>query len=78
MSANESFNIWWRYITKKELSANMYRDRKVCFISILTVITSDNSFRVDCAAKSHTVIRVPISQKHVLDEMADKQKSSSE
>jgi len=22
--ANESFNIWWRYITKKNMSANMY------------------------------------------------------
>ena len=37
MLANESFNIWWRYITKKKLSANMYRDREVCFISILAV-----------------------------------------
>ena len=24
--ANESFDIWWRHITKKELSANMYCD----------------------------------------------------
>ena len=35
MSANESFNFRWRYITKKELSAHMYSDREVCFISIL-------------------------------------------
>ena len=34
---NESFNIRWRYITKKELSANMYCDREVCFIGIFTV-----------------------------------------
>ena len=34
-SANESFNLRWRYITKKELSAHMYRDREVSFISIL-------------------------------------------
>ena len=37
MLANESFNIWWRYITKKELSANMYRDREICFIGILSI-----------------------------------------
>ena len=37
MPLNESFNIWWRYITKKELSAYMYCDGKVCFISILSV-----------------------------------------
>ena len=42
MPANESFNIWWRYITKKELSANMYRSRKVCFISVLTVCFLDD------------------------------------
>lgn len=34
---NESFNIWWRYITKKELSAHMYRSREVCFVSILCI-----------------------------------------
>ena len=32
---HESFNIRWRYITKEKLSANMYRDREVCFIGIL-------------------------------------------
>ena len=37
MPANESFNVWWRYITKEELSANMYCDREVCFVSILGV-----------------------------------------
>ena len=37
MLTDESFNIWWRYITKKELSANMYGNREVCFIGILTV-----------------------------------------
>jgi hypothetical protein len=34
MPENESFNIWWRYITKKELSANMYRNCEICFIGI--------------------------------------------
>jgi len=33
--SNESFNIRWRYIAKKELSANMYGDRKVYFVSVL-------------------------------------------
>ena len=33
---HESFNIRWRYITKEKLSANMYRDREVCFIGILS------------------------------------------
>ena len=37
MLANERFNIWWRHITKKELSTNMYCDREVCFIGILAV-----------------------------------------
>ena len=37
MLSDESFNIWWRYISKKELSANMYRDREVCFIGILSI-----------------------------------------
>ena len=37
MPANESFNVWWRYITKEELSANMYCDREICFISIFCV-----------------------------------------
>ena len=37
MLLDESFNIWWRYITKKELPANMYRDSKVCFISVLGI-----------------------------------------
>ena len=45
MSANESFNIWWRYITKKELSAYMYCDREVCFISILGVGFLDDYVR---------------------------------
>ena len=45
MSANDSFNIWWRYITKKELSAYMYCDRKVCFISILGVGFLDDYVR---------------------------------
>ena len=31
MPANESFNIGWRHITKEKLSADMYRDREVCF-----------------------------------------------
>ena len=37
MPSNESFNIGWRYITKKELSANMYSYSEVCFISIFCV-----------------------------------------
>ena len=37
MLANERFNIWWRHITKKELSTNMYGDGEVCFIGILTI-----------------------------------------
>ena len=37
MPTNESFNIWWRYITKKELPADMYRNREVSFISILRI-----------------------------------------
>ena len=45
MPANESFNIWWRYITKKELSAYMYCDREVCFISILGVGFLDDYVR---------------------------------
>ena len=35
--ANKSFNFWWRYITKKKLSAYMYCDRKICFVSIFGV-----------------------------------------
>ena len=31
------FNIWWRNITKKELSANLYSDRKICFIRVFSV-----------------------------------------
>ena len=37
MPANESFNIGWRYISKKELSADMYRNSEVCFICILDI-----------------------------------------
>ena len=37
MPTNKSFNIGWRYITKEELSANMYSYSKVCFISIFCV-----------------------------------------
>ena len=35
--ANDSFNIGWRHITKKELSANMDSDSEICFISIFAV-----------------------------------------
>ena len=42
MLANERFNIWWRHITKKELSTNMYGDGEVCFIGILTVSFLDD------------------------------------
>ncbi len=31
MPPDDSFNIWWRYITEKELSANLYRNRKIGF-----------------------------------------------
>ena len=31
------FNIWWRNITKKELSANLYSNRKVCLVGMLSV-----------------------------------------
>ena len=34
---NKSFDIRWRYISEKELSANMYCDRKVCLVGILGV-----------------------------------------
>ena len=37
ISANDSFNIGWRHIAKKELSANMYSDSEICFISIFAV-----------------------------------------
>lgn len=40
--ANDSFHIWWRYIAKKELSANMYRDSEVRFISILCISLLDD------------------------------------
>ena len=45
--ANDSFNIWWRYIAKKELSANMDSDSKVCFISILCISLLDDYGRGD-------------------------------
>ena len=31
------FDIWWRNITKKELAANLYSDRKICFVRVLSV-----------------------------------------
>ena len=37
MPANDSFNIRWRHITKKELSANMDSDSEICLIGIFTV-----------------------------------------
>lgn len=37
MPLNDSFNIGWRHIAKKELSANMYSDSEICFISIFAV-----------------------------------------
>ena len=37
MSSNESFNIWWRNIPKKELSANLYSNRKVRFVRVFSV-----------------------------------------
>ena len=31
------FNIWWRNITKKELSANMYSNREISFARVFSV-----------------------------------------
>ena len=47
MSANESFNNRWRDITKKELSADMYGDREVGFVSMLCVGFGDDHGRGD-------------------------------
>ena len=47
MSANESFNSRWRNITKKELSADMYGDREVGFVSMLCVDFGDDHGRGD-------------------------------
>ena len=35
--ANGSFNIWWRNITKKKLSANLYSNREICFARVFSV-----------------------------------------
>ena len=32
-----SFNIWWRNITKKKLSANLYGHSKICFVRVFSV-----------------------------------------
>ena len=32
-----SFNIWWRNITKKKLSANLYSNREICFARVFSV-----------------------------------------
>ena len=45
---NKSFHIRWRYISKEELSANMYSDRKVCLVGILGV-----GFRNDYVGGNH-------------------------
>ena len=37
ISANNSFNIGWRHITKEELPANMDGDSKVCLVGIFIV-----------------------------------------
>ena len=47
MSANESFNSRWRNITKKELSADMYGDGEVGFVSMLCVDFGDDHGRGD-------------------------------
>ena len=31
------FDIWWRNITKKELSANLYSNRKIRFVRVFSV-----------------------------------------
>ena len=51
MPANESFNIWWRYITKIELSANMYGDSEVCFIGIFCIGFLDDYVRSNQLSK---------------------------
>lgn len=35
--ANGGFNIWWRHIARKELSANMDSDSEICLIGIFAV-----------------------------------------
>ena len=32
-----SFNIWWRNIPKKKLSANQYSNREICFARVFSV-----------------------------------------
>ena len=32
-----SFNIWWRNITKKKLSANLYSNREIRFVGVFSV-----------------------------------------
>ena len=32
-----SFNIWWRNITKKKLSANLYSNGEICFARVFSV-----------------------------------------
>ena len=32
-----SFNIWWRNVTKKKLSANLYSNREICFARVFSV-----------------------------------------
>ena len=31
------FDIWWRNITKKKLSANLYSNREICFERVFSV-----------------------------------------
>ena len=51
MPANESFNIWWRYIAKEKLSAYMYCDREVCLIGILSICFLDDYVRSNQLSK---------------------------
>ena len=32
-----SFNTWWRNVTKKKLSANLYSNREICFARVFSV-----------------------------------------
>ena len=32
-----SFNIWWRNVTKKKLSANLYSNREIRFVRVFSV-----------------------------------------
>ena len=47
MLPDHSFNIWWRYIAKKELSANLYCNRKIGFTRVFSVCFLNDYVRGD-------------------------------